>query len=276
MSFVVVREINNLGLEYIMTYNVRFGANIDNVMATNFNSNEMGLYAIIAVSLSLLLFTYTKKIRYVIGAILVTLLGIMSISRTFMLMAAIVWFVYLIKEKVNIGFKIFISCLFVIILVMIFVTVPDIAEWIQSFFQKRSMESGGRGNLLSYYFDLQFSSFYGFLFGYTQMYLKVFGADTAVHNAIQEMLISWGIIGAIISISWIMLIIRSVVKCIPSDGKRHISRWIPISIFLVYVQAIQFFLQHNYIIIFAIALVGITIECRGGKDETSNKKNYTG
>lgn len=269
LLFVIVREINTLGIDYIITYNVRFGANLENIVATNFNSNEMGLYAVIAVALALLLFSYTKKVMYVVEALIITLLGMMSISRTFMLMVAIVWIVYLIKEKINIYLKILIFILVIATVIIVFKAFPDITEWIQTYFQKRSMQSGGRSNLLSSYFDLQFSSLYGVIFGYTQMYLNVFKTDTAVHNAIQEMIISWGIIGTIICFCWIIMLIVKVIKSCSMGERMSISRWLPIAVFLIYIQAIQFFSQHNYVIIFLITLVGVTI---GGKarNERSN------
>lgn len=271
LSFVIIREIKTLGLEYIMTYNVRFGANTENIMATNFNSNEMGLYAIIAISLALILFTYNKKVKYIVVAIILTLLGLASISRTFMLVVILVWILYLLKEDVHIGTKIAIFGLFFMILVIIMATIPDITEWIQSYFKQRSMESDGRGSLFSIYFDKQFSSIFGILFGYTSKYMKILQIDTAVHNGLQEMIICWGVIGAIVGVLWVLVMIKNVLREIMgTERTKYFCRWIPIFVFLLYIQVLQFFSQHNYVIIFAIALVGLVIENKGDTDERNN------
>ena len=43
---VSIREINSIGMDYIMTYGVRIGANTEGLQVTNFNSNELGLYCV--------------------------------------------------------------------------------------------------------------------------------------------------------------------------------------------------------------------------------------
>lgn len=274
LSYVIIREINTLGWEYIMTYNVRFGANIENIMATNFNSNEMGLYAIIGISLALILFTYNKKVKYIVVAIALTLLGVTSISRTFMLLVVCVWMVYLLKEDINIGIKLFIFGVFLLSLVFIFTAIPDVTEWIQSYFKQRSMESGGRVNLVSLYFNKQFSSIFGVLFGFTSMYMSVLQTDTAVHNGFQEMMICWGIIGAVAGVLWVLVMIKNILREISKERRaKHICTWIPLFVFLLYIQVIQFFSQHNYVVIFVMALIGLVIKEEGDIKDINERKN---
>ena len=96
---VIVREINELGLDYIFTYNVRFGANTGERAVTNFNSNELGLYCIVALCLLLVLsHRRGKKLPFAM-AVIVTAVGLVSISRTFIMLAAVSWLLYLVMSK---------------------------------------------------------------------------------------------------------------------------------------------------------------------------------
>lgn len=267
LGFVIFREINTLGLDYIMTYNVRFGANTNDIMVTNFNSNEMGLYAIIAISLSLVLYIYMKKIIYLFSAIGLSLLGIFSISRTFMVLLILVWLIFLVMSKLSLTKKIIILFLLFLISFVLFILFPEMIEWISGYFQERTLESGGRINLITLYFDKQFDSIYGFLFGYTSMYMNVLKTNIAVHNGLQEMLICWGIVGTVVALYWIYTMIKKVGLSNKKIQINNMYKWFPLIVFFIYIQAIQFFSQHNYIVVFLIALLSTVLEFEGDTNE---------
>lgn len=249
---VIIREIKELGLDYIITYNVRFGANTGDRAVTNFNSNELGLYCIVALCLLLSLSRGRKGKLPFIMATLVTTIGLVSISRTFILLAAISWMIYLFMSPKPIKNIIMVIIIFGIIFVLTKELIPDFVNWIQKYFISRSHTSGGRLNLVVDYFNWSFASLWTVLLGYSESYPIILDS-VASHNGIQEMFVCWGALGAIFGLSWIGMIIHK------ANGKKskEYFRWIPILLFFIFVQSIQLFTMHGYLLVMILALVSL-------------------
>lgn len=249
---VIIREINELGLDYIFTYNVRFGANTGDRAVTNFNSNELGLYCIVALSLLLMLCRERKKKLPFVMAVIVTAVGLVSISRTFIMLAVISWGIYLIMSKTPIKSVVIVIITFGIVFFLAQELMPDFIDWIQRYFISRSHTAGGRLNLVVDYFNWSFASLWTVFFGYSESYTLVLNS-VASHNGIQEMFVCWGLIGGIFGLFWIIMLIRKA-----KDKKTRLAfQWIPVLMFFLFIQSIQLFTMHGYLLVMVLAMVSL-------------------
>ncbi len=256
---VMLRELNEYGFEHMVTYGMRFGANTDGRMVTNFNANELGLYCCVATALMLLLYHLRGKIRFLAIAVATTVLGFLSVSRSFVAVVAVVWIVYLFYSRKSI--KRFVT-LFVIavisgaVLIKVF---PDITSWIVSFYEERLSDAnmssmGGRVTLVQQYFDHSFSSVWAFFLGFSVQYTTVLN-EIASHNALQEMLVAWGAIGFCAAFLWIVHLALHVKKESP---KCRFCGFTPFFAFFLFVQSIQLFSMHNYLVLMLVSFMGIS------------------
>lgn len=250
VALVVIREISELGLEYIYLYNVRFGANTNGRMVTNFNSNEMGLYCLIAVCLLMVL--SLKKDKHTSFSfylsVFISLIGLVSISRTYILLLTLSWIVYFILSDksfiklIAAGITIYLSYF------MIQNLAPRFVEWIRKYFVTRSHTSAGRMNLVVDYFNWSFSSIWSFLFGYSEYYPQVLHS-TAAHNGIQEIMVCWGFTGLILCLIWMALLLKkSLYRPV------RIFQWLPAAAFFLFIQSVQLFTMHGYLLLMVLAM----------------------
>ena len=261
---VIIREVNTYGLDYILTYNIRFGANVEGLKVTNFNANELGLYCSVAVALLLVLNYNKKNIFLFIFSIFLSILGIVSISRTYILVIVILWLLYLLTSGlslVRVGLIIFV---FFFSFLVLFNLLPEFMDWIFNYLGERGQEVtedgfGGRFSLISFYNTKIFDNVWSFLFGYSQKYLQITHAFEASHNAIQETVVCWGITGLIIGIYWIVLLLKSsIVKS--AGGKIKFFYFVPIIIFLLFVQTIQLFTMNCYLFALLISIIPLSMK----------------
>lgn len=263
---VIIREINELGLDYIFTYNVRFGANIGERAVTNFNSNELGLYCIVALSLLLMLSRESKKKLPFAMAVIVTAVGLVSISRTFIILSVLSWGLYLIMSKTPIKSIVIVIITFGVVFFLAQNLIPDFINWIQSYFISRSHTAGGRLNLVVDYFNWSFASLWTIFFGYSEIYPLILNS-VASHNGIQEMFVCWGIIGGIIGLIWIFMIL-----CKAKDNKTKLAfQWIPVLIFFIFIQSIQLFTMHGYLLVMVLSMVSSINQEEFGIEQTIKK-----
>lgn len=260
---VVIREINLYGIEHIFSYNIRFGANIEDLTVTNFNSNELGLYCLVAVSLLLVMYNKTKNIFSIIFAILLSILGIVSISRTYLIFIIIVWFIYSLFSKGRVFLFILIIILFYTIIMSLHYVIPDFIDWIFGFINERNetlLSDGlsGRFKLMTLYFGASFKNVWTILFGYSQNYLSLCNISEAVHNGIQEILVCWGIFGMVVAMYWLIILYKQPIKRVIGRKKNKIVL-LPMVIFILFIQTIQLFTMNCYLIVMLLTIITITI-----------------
>ncbi len=259
---VVEREVANYGWDYIFTYGVRFGTGVDiGEQFTNFNANEFGLYCSVAVALVLLCYYKDKKIVYIFLSLILSAFGFFSISRTYVLIIAVLWLWIIIFgfKQVKAKFAIIFSMIFAFYIVNRYY--GDIYNWIVRYYSDRDIfgiidGGGGRTRIVGDYFDYYFSSIWGVFLGYSEVYMISLKTSVACHNAIQEMLVSWGIVGFIIAVFWIV----QLYKKIKVKKLIRIVDLLPMLVFFVYVQSLQFFTMHNYLILMLISIIAVNVE----------------
>ena len=255
---VVLREINLYGMQYITTYNVRFGANTDGLMVTNYNSNELGLYCCIAVAIMLSISFIKNDRKYLVVCIIASIVGFFSISRSFMLVLAIIWIVYLVRSGIN-------AKMWVVILVVIGITIfiigkffPDLSNWLVKYYETRSLEArtdgfGGRISIFETLINASFDNIYVFLCGYSELYTSVLGTGAA-HNGIQEIVISWGLTGLFTALYWIY----NLVTAWRAKNTFRYLGYLGFVGFFLYIQTLQLFTMHNYLVVMLVSLIPIS------------------
>lgn len=249
---VIVREINELGLDYIFTYNVRFGANTGERAVTNFNSNELGLYCIVALCLLLVLsHRRGKKLPFAM-AVIVTAVGLVSISRTFIMLAAVSWLLYLVMSKTPVKTILVVVIAFGFAFFLAQDLIPDFVGWIQSYFVSRSHTAGGRLNLVVDYFNWSFASFWTVLFGYSESYPLILNS-VASHNGVQEMFVCWGVVGAFLCLYWIYALVHKA----KVNHLNDLFNAAPFLMFFVFIQSIQLFTMHGYLLVMVLSMIPI-------------------
>ena len=249
IALVVIREISELGLNYIFTYNVRFGANTNGRMVTNFNSNELGLYCVVAICLLMVLNLKRNKKSAFAMAVLLSMLGLVSISRTFIMLMVVSWFFYLILSKASITKGLAVAIAFSIAFLVVQSLVPNFVDWIKNYFVARSHTSGGRMNLVVDYFNWSFADMWTILFGYSEYYTQILNS-TAAHNGIQEIMVCWGIVGLVICLLWFDMLIRYSCNGI----RKSPDQWLPALVFFAFIQSVQLFTMHGYLLLMVLAL----------------------
>ena len=136
---------------------------------------------------------------------------------------------------------------------------PDLTTWIIEYYVKRNQQAsidgfGGRAGIMKLLFTHYFASIWSILLGYSEMYPIVLGTGGA-HNGLQEMLVSWGAVGFVVSSLWIINLLRDRLNKFGVISKKCI---IPFGIFFLFVQTLQLFTMHNYLIVMMLTIVYIS------------------
>lgn len=256
---VVIREVSLLGMNYITVYGVRFGTETNGLMVTNFNSNELAMYCAVAASLMIVEFLHSKDRFDLFLGVIVSALGFVSVSRTYLIIISVLWLWYIMKQIRSVKGIIFTILILIILLFILTYFFSDFTSWIMSYYSQRNKQAsldgfGGRTSIMSTLFKYYFSSLWSMLFGYSEMYPIILNLGAA-HNGLQEMLISWGLVGFIILIVWIIMLFRFRYTKLGKISKTCI---IPFIVFLLFIQTLQFFAMHNYLILMTITIVYIS------------------
>lgn len=275
---VIIREIIALGLDYIMVYNVRFGANEVNSAVTSFNSNELGLYCGVAIAALLVLYQTEKKTYDLIIAVCLTLLGLVSVSRTYILIVLFIWLLFLLKAGANPKILIATVILIGVAVFAIMRFFPSFSEWILKYYEQRSNAGifdgfGGRSAIMKDLFDYVFDGIWPLLFGYSEMYVGLLGVGGA-HNGLQEMMVCWGIVGFVVASCWIISLFLQVRKISSMNITRKLKKfkYLPFGVFMLFVQTLQLFTMHNYLVLMMFTLISLSVY--EVKNETRVERSY--
>lgn len=259
---VVIREVISVGFDTIITYGMRFGANYENVSVTSYNANELGLYACVAVALLMVLNIKQKNKLSLIFSAIITFLGFLSISRTYIVTILLVWVAYMLFNGIKVYNIIILSSSVIIILYILSICYPEMAEYVFSFILERMNAEdigslSGRTDIAEFYLNNQFSDIWAMFFGFTQRYLHILHG-AASHNGFHEIFICWGIIGTFVVIYWFYVLLS---KCNENNVKINsvVINWCPVILFFIYIQTIQFFTQNCYLIVFLVSTLAFSL-----------------
>lgn len=234
----------------------------------SFNANTYAYYCISGVTCGFVLIkTEAKKIlryRFIVLDVLLAMAGIISVSRTFLIVIALCTFLYVLSEEREIKKIIKLGALILIVTIAVFYILKSNAAIINAWvgrFQGEDIETGGqRVTLLHEYMKVFLANerFKWLGTGVTQ-YRAVTNIYNSIHNALQQILVCLGIPGFIIYITALISPIWKMRKV-----KIKLLYWIPLIGIVVFLQSVQFLNPSMFIPTYAIGIFALKY---GGNDK---------
>lgn len=225
---------------------VRMGGDVytdDDVMTLRTNPNNIGYLSISSIACLLALYYY-KKIKLIPLLIMLTIsfaCGMYSVSRTWALLIVLCFIIYFILQKENRlrGFMLMMTLLIAVSLYLY--NNPAIFNSFMERFSGENIETAGeRTSLFASYNQFLFEHPWNFFFGTSaQLYKQVTGIYYSTHNALQQIWMSYGIIGFVIFSFAFFLLFKDTYK------KTQHMAYLPMMIVFLFLQTIQLLNPHT-------------------------------
>ena len=223
----------------------RFGdihASENSGMMLSVNANTLAYHSVVGMACGVALFRiqYKKRFRFltVILIIIHFVAGVLSTSRSWMLVTVFLVLLVLFYSTKSLK-TIILSALF-LIAAMYGITWylernPSILDGFVTRLTDSTMQSGGgRSAIFREYWNAFSKNIRYWILGTgVTQYKEVLGEAGSMHNAIQQVIVCYGIPG---SIAFVMGMIIPVLKI----GRNELLYWIPLFITLIFIQTIQF------------------------------------
>lgn len=260
----------NAGIRY---GNTRQFLNSDTFVFSN-NQNLVAQYCLLSICILLILLFQSRKKRLILFNLAVlTLFGIFTASKTFILVFAFVIvyvaFYQIINNKKNVisGLKKFFAVIFIffILIMIIGVIAPTSIDFITSRFIEEDLTSGRIG-IFKMYNQAIFKDPLTTIFGVGIQYLSTKNGFTrfSPHNATQEIIYAWGLIGLFIIVAFVLSLISA--SKYQLGRKPKLIYYLTLFTFLIYSQSGQLFSINEIIMIFIPCFISMTL----GKCKTKN------
>lgn len=254
---IILQTISVSGLDSLMTSGVRLGNTADLLledgMRISFDPNGLGLLSIMTISILLIFLSRNRlyKVKTTIIALLIfeLFVGSMAVSRSFVILLSIVVVIYWlsIAKSMTGFFKGLVRI--AIFTIMIYGTlnhyVPGVFESYSERFARQDI-SGGRVEIAASYFNVMAQHPERLFLGVGLQDYRIkydVGADS--HNGVQEVLITWGVIGLLLVCLFIYFIYKHGWSEVPKSDWSVIYL-LPFFVLIVGVQAGQFFSSSVY------------------------------
>ena len=241
-------------------------------MRLSFNPNNLGCICVQVFLIALLLGNRSSRKTYFPIIIISLLVGLMTQSRTFILATAIAIILYLLLTKKS--FKSVIaglSALFILVLSVYFIAYKWFSSYIEGIVLRMQASdiTNGRGDIFHTYNGFITSRLDSFLFGVgLQQYPEKYNYYQSCHNATQEVIVVWGIIGLALVL---FFLIRVSVKAYKRIGKENLVFFLPFTLTLIIIQAGQGFRDEVGILRLAVMYSVILIPYKSSIEKSSLK-----
>lgn len=229
----------------------------------NINANDLALYNVFAIAIALLLFDQ-KKIKlvfFISSMIILTVIGILTVSRAFIITYVLLILGYLIVKKIKITTVLMICFALFMMISICMLAIPNLFMGICSNFVERFTEEdslGGRGDILVEYFEKMGDSPRNLLIGVgISNYAEKYDMSLKSHNATQEVLIAWGILGLALIIMTHIEFFKAMKNKI--HHKIELVMLMPLVTLLFMIQSLQFYSQEDRILLLMIAYFALTV-----------------
>lgn len=186
------------------------------------NPNTLGIVCILTSSgLSQLIIAKANKKSDLLMIVIMLICGVLTQSRTFVILLLISLVLFFIAYKGKIGKKIKICIAIVLCSLIVIVTLNVLFPGaINNIIERFLVEdiSSGRNDLLKKYNNLIISSYRIMIFGLgaidfpKKVTVQYHIAKNVPHNGIQEMIIAWGLIGSILFLWFLAIMFNDAMK----------------------------------------------------------------
>ena len=243
----------------------------------NYNANVLGFMCNMGMlGLLLRMEKHKANIFDIVLSLLLVLIGFLTISRSFTICLLIATVLYVFAVSRDIGrllkYLAWVGTIVIFVLIIINVSAPYILENLFERFSENDV-TGGRAGLLEWYNNYLFDSPEHFLFGtgmqniLTKVNVDSWNVvDNVPHNAIQEILVIWGLMGLVLVVCMISLI----VICSRRNQIHCLMNYLPLIMMLIMIQSGQFITGGKYLVflVFVYAALSTDFKKRKVKGDT--------
>lgn len=215
----------------------------EGVMTLRTNPNNIGYLSTSSIACLLSLYYY-KKIKlfpFFVMLFISFACGMYSVSRTWALLVVLCFIIYFIAQKKNRlkGFLVLMT--FSLAVIVYLNNNPAILNsFIERFTEDNIETAGERTTLFASYNQFLFEHPMNFFFGTSsQLYKQVTGIYYSTHNALQQIWLSYGIIGFVIFVLAFILVLKNTYK------RTQYMAYLPIIIVVLFLQTIQILNPHT-------------------------------
>ncbi|GEM_PF-1545224 len=260
---VVGQMIIRYGISIVLIMDVRIGdiaslsGETSEGMSFAYNSNQLGIMCAVAAMMCLILIIRYKIKYYILPVVLFLMVGTMTQSRTFLvvLLLGIIMFIILGNDSPGKAIK-KVLILLTGISVSLLLIIKLLPKYLQTFISrfKEADIFNGRGEITSSYWQEFFNHIDRWPIGVgLQNYSEKYGIFASVHFGMQEVTVTWGIIGLIL----VILILIRMFRLLDYKKRSDYIMIIPPAMMLVGIQSGQFFSNTvtllSFIALFAFA-----------------------
>lgn len=234
-------------------------------MLVSYNANDLGFICVLASLFCLLLYRKNKKKWYLLSFFGATLLGIMTQSRSFLLVYTIGIVLYVIFSCYSV--KTVAQSLLALaaggaaILGGVMWLIPN---YVANFIHRFQVDDllNGRGSIAAYYFSEMFQHVDRLLFGVgLQNYAEKYGYYISAHNATQEVMIAWGLLGLVMVV---LLFFGIFWNGHVRNPEAKLVQYLPLFLYLAAIQSGQGFSDTTGILLMMVAYSAILLPLEGG------------
>lgn len=264
----IIKDQGSLEAAFVdSTY--RLGSSADNSeqFGLNYNANALGTMCnmSVLVLLQLKLLEQGKKLDYlmIVGLLVV---GIMTLSRAFLVGAVLVFLFFVISSRNKNGKSIKNLFVAVIIILLVFYVIINFAPFIYERFVERFEVddiTNGRSDLITFYnqhiySNLRYSMFGLGLQNLWDKILQIYPyAEDVSHNSLQEMLVVWGIPGIIMFVSMIISMIKTSSKYVI---KHTMANYSALLFFIIITMSGQLITSGRGLLYFSMIYLSLCID----------------
>jgi hypothetical protein len=271
MASVLGQMLQEYSLSGFLRLGVRFGSTrqqlgiITEGMRVSYNPNELGFLCLLSALFCLLLYRKNKKKWYLLSFCGASILGIMTQSRTFILVYAMGITLYALFScsSVKAAFRSIIALAIgsgATIRAAVWLVPEYVARFLRRF--QDADITNNRIDIMEYYFH-EMSRYADRLFIGVglQNYREKYGYLMSAHNATQEVIIAWGLIGLLVVITLFVGVLHNAHVHNP---KARLIQYIPFVIYLVAIQSGQGFSDTAGMLRLMVAYSAILLHLNGG------------
>lgn len=212
------------------------------------NSNTIGFYSLLAVSVCLILMKFTHEFKWIyIPVIAINIfIGFFSVSRSYIIFLALI-LIYYVFTSYKMTIRSTVTMIIAIVAFSFFIVYiyenTEIFEAYKLRFEDSTAETGGgRTNIFKLYYDWQTNNAFYLLFGAGALNHASLSGFASPHNALQQLLVSYGIIGFIVMIAVLGFCVNQSTKGI----KKPKLVYMPFIATVLFLQTLQFLYPTEY------------------------------
>lgn len=266
----VLLFLKNGSFNLILSGKIRFGDaknyywatdNIEGLLTTT-NSNNIAYQSCVALACCVLMFFKKKNTMWVLIYGVIWIGALLTTSQTFLiisLLQILLWIIFLIGKKEK---PIYIILFLIIAIVgMVLIVSSGIYRMLINRLENGMFQNdSGRLSLFLSYFRELSSRPINFIFGTGALYYKsVLQLDESCHNGLQQILISYGIIGFIAFISAFFFYANKILGKYNRKKIDILISSLPLISSILFTQTIQFFNPVELMLPFIIGLFALRI-----------------